>query len=82
MFRYGCCPDGRTPAEGTEGLSCPPSRHLIGGCAGTQFGCCKDGSYAVDLEKSNCKESQNVYVYKREEFVGLVNKQTNKQTNN
>ena len=65
FFRYGCCHDGVTPSDGPEGLNCPQSTHLIGGCGGTQFGCCKDGSYAKDLEKSNCKES-HISVIKRE----------------
>ncbi|XP_048259425.1 papilin-like [Haliotis rufescens] len=35
--RYGCCPDGRTPATGANNAGCPAS------CQSSQYGCCHDG---------------------------------------
>ncbi|XP_067680592.1 papilin-like isoform X6 [Haliotis asinina] len=35
--RYGCCPDGRTPASGANNAGCPAS------CQSSQYGCCDDG---------------------------------------
>ena len=33
----------------------PPLPHLIGGCAGTRYGCCPDGRTARnDIRGSNC----------------------------
>ncbi len=33
----------------------PPPSHLIGGCAGTRYGCCPDGRTARnDIRGSNC----------------------------
>ena len=40
---------------------CPPS-NLIGGCAGTQYGCCPDGITAkVDQAGSNCTQQTPCY---------------------
>ena len=46
---HGCCPDGRTPAQGPqfEGCSCESSR----------FGCCPDGiNSAGDEQFGGCEE--------------------------
>jgi hypothetical protein len=31
-----------------------PAKKMIGGCAGTQFGCCDDGITVANATKSNC----------------------------
>ncbi|XP_013066274.2 uncharacterized protein LOC106054791 [Biomphalaria glabrata] len=49
--KYGCCPDGITPAEGygNKGCYAPPNDYPtkpltnVGGCKNTRYGCCPDG---------------------------------------
>ena len=32
----------------------PPTKKVIGGCKGTQYGCCPDGKTACDRTCTNC----------------------------
>ncbi|XP_028834923.1 papilin isoform X2 [Denticeps clupeoides] len=51
---FGCCPDGRTPARGRQGLGCPqePVR-----CSHSSYGCCRDGvTMAQGPNKEGCVE--------------------------
>jgi hypothetical protein len=38
FFRFGCCPDKETTANGPDNLGC---------CNNTEFGCCPDGIKAA-----------------------------------
>jgi hypothetical protein len=53
--RYGCCPDGKTPAA-KDGSNCP-SNNMLGGCESTRYGCCPDGKTAANKNGSNCSSN-------------------------
>ncbi|XP_069016802.1 papilin [Embiotoca jacksoni] len=53
--RYGCCPDGRTPAGGPQGLGCPQT--VQPSCIQTSYGCCRDRvTSAQGPNKEGCVE--------------------------
>ncbi|XP_023211883.1 papilin-like isoform X2 [Centruroides sculpturatus] len=56
--KYGCCPDGVTPA-GINFEGCPPVEDVPPeGCEGTEFGCCADGvTPALGLFKKGCPKT-------------------------
>lgn len=59
-MRYGCCPDGVSPATGAKNKGCPDSR-----CNESLFGCCPDGVTTAegnDYEgcKKPCEETELV----------------------
>ncbi|XP_072221273.1 papilin isoform X2 [Leuresthes tenuis] len=57
---YGCCPDGRTSAQGPQGLGCPqapPPTPAQPSCIQSSYGCCNDGVTAAQgLNKEGCVE--------------------------
>ncbi|XP_075304195.1 papilin isoform X1 [Odontesthes bonariensis] len=57
---YGCCPDGRTSAQGPQGLGCPQApapTPAQPSCIQSSFGCCNDGVMAAQgLNKEGCVE--------------------------
>jgi hypothetical protein len=52
-FRFGCCSDGETPANGPDGEGCDENRQ----CSAGKFGCCPDKvTFAQGPNKQGCFE--------------------------